>query len=331
MTIEEVFVAVRHVLLHSLIRVDDPELGTLIGWPHFFNDPSAHARPNAIGTAYGLKLMLLLDAQPHAIDPRALATTLWKFRRPDGGWAARTGTGFSLPEVSALVIGALAAAGSGTMELAAACEMFERSLSQGLDPMAIERTYVVSAIIRGLVRVHPQSENLTALRTALLSGAIRGPDQHNLIYWSDRMPRESDEALDLPPSPAHTAQAIVALVRARDVLGEDLQSRITLNQAVRWLASDRRLDNQTEQIRRPARDSQPWDRLTVRHFTAAWVARALLALPTGLPEARSLLTDAVDQVWNYYREGYWEWDDGDRPTWMAYQGTCVLRELASRE
>jgi hypothetical protein len=329
MNVAKAFAACGRTLQDTLVKVNDKHLGPLTGWPHFFNEDKAHRKPTAIGTAYGFKLSMTLGEQYHELDQAALRATLWKLRRPDGGWAARTGTGMRRPEVTALVIGALATGGCRTDELTAAANLFEDGLSHTDDPVAMERTYVVSSMIRGLVRTNPRSARLPELRTALLAGAIKDPAHENLPCWPERM--SADRNQDLSPSTPHTAQAIIALARAGHMLGDDPQTRTTINQALRWLLSRRALDNQTEQIRRFVEDNAPWDTLTVRHFTAAWVARALLLPPPAeIPGIDSFLTDAIRRVWGNYRDGYWEWDGRERPLWMAYQGVCVLHDFALR-
>jgi Trypsin-like peptidase domain len=316
-------------LSHRLVRVTDPELGQLAGWPHFFDEPAAHRRPTAIGTAYGLKLALLLGDQPYGLDHSALAATLWKLRKPDGGWAARTSVGISRPEVTALILGTLAATGWSNAEISDAIDALEAMLSHDEDPVGMERTYVVSAAIRGLLRVRPLSQRLKDLRALLLAGATRDPAQGDLVCWSSRLSAEGRQ--QYAPSPVHTAQAVIALIRTAKMLGEAGQSHEFTEQALRWLSTDRRLDNQDEQIRRFVADNSPWDTLTVRHFTAAWVARALLlASPGDTPQADALLNDAVRRVWQSYRNGIWEWTDHELPIWMSYQGASVLRDYALR-
>lgn len=317
------------MLQESLVQVDDPEVGRLIGWPHFFNEPAAHRRPTAFGTAYGLKLSMVLGGYDYGLDRSQLAATLWKLRRNDGGWAARSGAGVSRPEVSALVLGALASGGFDEAMLDSASRALGEALTPGRDPVAFQRTYVVSAVLRGLLRYRPASGRLAEFRSALLSGAIQDPRHDNLLCWSRRLgTEESDTA---PPSVAHTAQAVVALGRAGQVLGADSRTREVIEQSVRWLRAQRNLSNQTEQIRRYVGDNLPWDTLTVRHFTAAWVARALLLVaadtPTGPDDP---LDEAMRQVQLAYRVGFWEWDDGERPLWMTYQAASVLRDYALR-
>jgi hypothetical protein len=61
------------------------------------------------------------------------------------------------------------------------------------------------------------------------------------------------------------------------------------------------------------------------------VARALLPLPPADPGGIDNLLDvAVRRVWQAQRDGLWEWDNGDRPLWMSYQGACVVRDYAMR-
>jgi Trypsin-like peptidase domain len=313
------------MLRETLVRVHDPDLGTLTGWPHFFNEPPEHRRPTAIGTAYGLKLALLLGDRDSGIDRSALAATLWRLRRKDGGWAARTGSGFSRPEVSALVLGALAACGFDPDKLADAGEAFEQALPPAVDPALVDRTYLLSAVMRGLARAFPHSPTLARLRETLLTGAIHDGD---LLCWPQQL--HADDGRRQTPSAASTAQAIIALVRADQVLGQDTRSKSALDQAVQWLVARKVLANDHEQIRRFVADGQPWELGAVRHFTAAWVARALLAAPGDSQDTEALLEDAARRVWRSYREGCWEWDNGERPLWMAYQGAYVVRDFAMR-
>lgn len=316
-------------LRDTLVVVEDPALGKLVGWPHFFNEPLAHRRPTAIGTAFGLKLTLVLGGYEYGPERSGLATTLWKLRREDGGWAARTGTGVSRPEVSALVLGALASTGFDESQRASADDALESALAESQDPVALQRTYIVSAVMRGLIRSRPTSARLAQLRAVLLSGAIQDPRHGNLLCWASRLATEDGEAG--LPSVAHTAQAVVALIRASYVLGEEARTHNAVLQSVRWLKDRQDLGNQTEQIRRYVRDNEPWETLTVRHFTAAWVARALLLVPgADVLAVDGVLEEAMHRVRSSCHDGLWEWDDGDRPLWMTYQGASVLRDYAMR-
>jgi hypothetical protein len=316
------------LLRESVSQYADGKLGTLVGWTHFLHESKAGLRPTAIGTAYGIKLALVLDEPDGRLDRAALAETLWKLQLPgDGGWAARTGSGIARPEITALVLGALSQAGGDQVRLASAAAAFEAALAPGADPEGMQRTHVVTAAMRGLMRVRPASRRLAELRRALLAGAVQDPENGNLTCWSNLFETAPQQAR--VPSVAHTAMAVIALVRAGQVLNDE-QGQPAIGQAVRWLIAQRDLANVTEQIRRFVNDRHS-DSLTVKHFTAAWVARALLvASPGGQPDADVALTSAVRKVWQAQRDGAWEWDDGDRTLWMMYQGASVMRDYAMR-
>ena len=114
-------------------------------------------------------------------------------------------------------------------------------------------------------------------------------------------------------------------------LGHDTSTRSAQAQAVQWLVARNSLGNHTEQIRRFVSDTHPWELVTIGHFTAAWVARALLAAsPEDLPEASALLGEAVRRVWDSQQNGIWESEDHGGPVWMTYQGARVLRDFALR-
>jgi hypothetical protein len=311
-------------LRESLVIFEDDKLGKLTGWAHFFQETHGRPRPTAIGTAYGLKLALALGEKDGRLSLADLAETLWKLQR-DGGWGARSSRGISRPEVGALIVGALASAGADAGRLAEATGRIKDRLTHDADPDGMERTYVVSAAMRGLLRAAPRSTELVRLRGILLEGTMQDPDHDNLLCWGSRLsPEGSRPQL---PSVAHTAMAVVSLTRTDQIFGTTGASRSALDQALRWLVSRHLLENQIEQIRRVEEN----DSMTVAHFTAAWVARALLTVPAAdIPGADALLYEAVQKVWGSYSEGFWEWEDRDRPLWMAYQGACVMRDYAMR-
>jgi hypothetical protein len=315
-------------LLDTVVIFDDPALGTLTGWPHFFHEAAAGYRPTPYGTAYGLKLAMTLGDQDGRLERAALAETLWKLRRPDGGWASRTQGSVGRPEVTALVLGALFMAGCDYTQLMAAGDLLESMLSSQQDTTAVTSTYIVCTLIRELARVRPRSPLLTQLRTTLLSGAVQDPRHDNLVCWSPRLDPSSFQAAI--PSPAHTAMAVVALARARQVSGDGVRSQSAMEQAVRWLVMDRDLGNRTEQIRRFITEDR-WESLTARLFTAAWVSKALLAFGTDQTEgAESLLDEAIAKVIQAQHGGIWEWEESDRPIWMTYQGISTLHAYALR-
>jgi len=320
------------MLSNTVVKILDDQLGPLTGWSHFFDEgPNADPSPTATGTAYGLKLSMAVGDQQFGLDRGALTSTLWGLRRPDGGWAARTGQGISRPEVTALVVGALAATGDNSAQMTEAVTVLEQEATRSRDPEGMKRTYVVSAAMRGLMRASPESRRLPELRETLLSGAIHDQAHLGLICWSSQLSADGQGAA--APSSVHTALALVALLRAEKAMGADAQAQEYINQGLKWLSLSRNLANQDETIRRSV-NRRSWVASPIRHFTPAWVARALLlASPEDIPEADTLLNEAVRLTWQRYINDRWEWEGPDlpkQPIWMTYQGVCVLRDYALR-
>ena len=322
-----VFRACAQALRETMVTFDDPEIGVLTGWPHFFDEAQARQRPTAVGTAYGLKLALLLGEEDGRLAQPMLADTLWKLRRADGGWATRSGRGIGRPEIAALVLGALSSAGFPPDRLAEAVTGLEAQLFADQDPVGMARTYVVTAVMRGLLRIRPRSRLLAELRTVLLDGAIQDHEHGDLLCWANRL--SSEAGRPRVPSVPHTAMAVVALARTDRVLGASTASQHALDQGQRWLTGRQDLTSRTEQFRRQVQGDRQ-ELATVCHFTAAWVARALLATSPATPDATTLLDEAVHEVWRAFTGGFWEWEEGDRPLWMAYQGASVIRDYAMR-
>ena len=223
------------------------------------------------------------------------------------------------------MLGALASVGSDSTRLAEAGAHLESMIGTGNDPVAITSTYIVSALIRELARIRPQSPLLTQLRTNLLAGAVQDPQQENLLCWGPSLDTGNSQAP--VPTSAHTAMAVLALSRARLVATDGARSQSALEQGARWLTRDRNLENQTEQIRRFVTEDH-WESLTVRLFTSAWVSKAVLAVGTDIPGASDLLEEAVARVIHAQHDGIWEWENSERPIWMSYQGASTVRAYA---
>ncbi|MGW7244791.1 hypothetical protein [Streptomyces decoyicus] len=318
--------------------------GPLTGWPHSLaeNDPPVH--PTAFGTAYGLHLLLDIAPYDGRIRAGQVAETLWRLRLPGGGWAARSQGSGARPEVTAVVLGALARAGADPRLLEAEIRSCEVLWNPDHDASGLANTYVVTNVLRGLLRAAPGSTALDGLREVLVNGATADPARGNHRCWGAALATGRGNPA---PSAAHTARAVVALDRAARVLGEDERQRTVREEGLRWLLAGPAtpaggvadLQNCQEEVRRPDQeDPLHQELLSVRHFAAAWVARALMtdgarkiaAEGVGPAAWEAQLTAAVARVHGMQRGGVWRWDDGPmgHPVWMAYQGLSVLRRHA---
>lgn len=339
-----VFAAAYETLVDQVRVVDDPARGRLTGWTHSLGETTPWP-PTPVGTAYGLHIMLDLGVPDGRLSTGDLVDTLWRLRLPGGGWSARSQGSEARPEVTALVLGALARAGSSGERLAAEVTRCAAAFTRELDPAGRESTHVVTTVLRGLLRAAPGSALLPPLREALVDGAVDDERREHLRCWGYRLHPPYG-----PPSPLHTAQAVVALDRAARVLGETAGARAARQDGVRWLLacpdephhSCLDVENLREEVRRPRTDDPTRQEvLNVRHFTASWMVRALLtpgarevARADGLQvQWRERLDGAVAAVWAGQSGGIWSWDRGDgtelrRPMWMTYQGLSALRAHA---
>ncbi|AZM57979.1 hypothetical protein DMA15_29585 [Streptomyces sp. WAC 01529] len=201
---------------------------------------------------------------------------------------------------------------------------------------------MVTTMLRGLLRAAPHSPDVARLRDELVDRTITDPAREHRRCWGPTLRTPAAR-----PSPVHTAQAVVALDRAARLLEEDTNIRAAREDGVRWLLSCPQplhdvcvdLTNTQEEVRRPHPvDSWRQEVLFVRHFTAAWMVRALLtpgawriAVDEGREEQwHTLLAAAVGSVWRQQDDGIWNWDGHDlgRPLWMTYQGLSALRAHA---
>ncbi|MGC9541396.1 hypothetical protein [Streptomyces sp. UG1] len=344
-----VFAAAYDTLVEQVSVVPDPERGRLTGWPHSLGEDTP-SRPTPVGTAYGLHIMLDLGVPEGRLSTGDLVDTLWRLRLPEGGWSARSQGSEPRPEVTALVLGALARAGASAELLAAEVDRCANGFTRRLDRTGHESTHVVTTVLRGLLRAAPRSDILPVLREALADGAISDPRRDHLRAWGYRLQPPYGS-----PSPLHTAQAVVALDRAARALGEEgdaraARARAAREDGIRWLLSCPDAPHDTcpdlanlhEEVRRPRTDDPTrHEVLNVRHFTASWLARALLspgaleiARAEGLQdELRVRLEGAMAAVWAGQTDGIWRWGPGEsteerRPMWMTYQGLSALRAHA---
>ena len=132
--------------------------------------------------------------------------------------------------------------------------------------------------------------------------------------------------IDPAPSVAHTARAVRVLAGVQAVRPSG-QVQEALEQATAWLVEQRDLHDAYEVLERSVNGGL--EPVHVRHFTAAWVVKALVS--AGVPTVHPSVSNAVAQIWNSYggdAAALWAWENGDLPIWMTFDAIEALR-LAS--
>ncbi|GED90204.1 hypothetical protein [Streptomyces sp. 6-11-2] len=292
----------------------------LAGWSQYLNDH--HVPPTAVGSSYGLRMITAFDIRDPRISRRRVIDSLLALQKPGGGWAASTQRDRGRPEITAWVLAAMFRGGLDNGTKAELVNLLERMLDPQEDPVGMNRTTVLTVAISTLAEVAPASPKLPWLARRLLDGAQREDDEAAPVaHWGENLHSAAKSA-------AHTARAALALHRAAGVLADGAVYRNAARSGVRWLcAADLDVRTTDEQLRRPVDDGTV-DALLIGHFTAAWVARALM-LP-GTPGCEEKLRGAVADILKNYKDGAWRWHDDTRPIWMTYQGTSTLRDFALR-
>jgi hypothetical protein len=298
---------------------------THVGWTHFLDIERLAEQPvTALSTAYGLKGLLLARYRlGGSVDISALRETIWSLSINSGLWSASSRPKVPRPEVSAIVLGALAMAGESRDRLVPSCQKVLDLMEPSVDPVGSHNTYVVSTVVRNLVAVIPYDDRLEGLARRVADNA-RTDEASATSYWTERLGPASAQ-----PSVPNTAQALYAMKCFGSLRPDCMWALRVTRTAVNYLeqvSEAQTLGLVTQQIVRPHRSRQ--DIIVVRHFTAAWVLRALMS--AGADTTTRAALAARDMVLRHRVEndGPWVWEDGCQPVWMAYQGTLALASLA---
>jgi hypothetical protein len=304
-TLFQTFQNVARALRGCLVRDED---GRLMGWPRDLR--GLPGRATSAPTAYGIKTMLLLEDGLSA-DLVPVAESLRKMALPAGGYAGLEQSG-ARPEATAAVLNALRRV-SATEDVEAHVAQMER----GLSDFEKSRPFILTTMLETSLLLKPDSELVETLVESLL--AARRP-YGDFLLW----PEKAEPLLiDPSPSAAHTARAVRALAGVQAIRPSS-QVRETLDQAVAWLMEQRDLRNAYEVIERPVQGGL--EPVHVRHFTSAWVAKALVS--AGVPAAHPSVSNAVAQIWDSYggdTAALWAWDNGDLPIWMTFDAIEALK------
>ena len=307
-TLLQTFQNIAVALRECLVRDAD---GTPTGWPRDLRElPELPGEATPTSTAYGIKAMLLLE-DGLAADLVPVADSLRKMSLRGGGYAGREQSG-PRPEATAAVLNAL--------RRVAATENFDAHIAQmerGLGEFEKARPFILTTMLETSLLIKPGTRLVEILVDSLL--AARRP-YGDVLLW----PEKAEPLLITPaPSVAHTARAVWVLASAQTIQPSD-QVQEALEQAVAWLVEQRDLHNAYEATERPVNGGL--ELVHIRHFTAAWVVKALVS--AGVPTAHPSVANAVAQIWGSYggdTAALWAWDNGDLPIWMTFDAIDALR------
>jgi hypothetical protein len=304
-TLLQTFQNVAAALRGCLVRDAD---GRPMGWRPDLRELPGDA--TATSTAYGIKTMLLLE-DGLAADLIPVTDSLIKMALRGGGFAGHEQSG-PRPEATAAVLSAL--------RRIAATEDFDDHMAQmerGLGDFERYRPFILTTMLETSLLIDPGTSLVTALVDSLL--AARRP-YGDVLLW----PEKAEPLLITPaPSVAHTARAVRVLASVPAIRSSS-QVQEALEQAVAWLIEQRGLHNAYEVTERPVNGGL--ELVHIRHFTAAWVVKALVS--AGVPATHPAVSNAVAQVWHSYggdTAALWAWDNGDLPIWMTFDAIEALR------
>jgi len=304
-TLLQRFQNVARALRGCLIRDAD---GRPTGWPRDLRELTGQA--TAEPTAFGIRTLLLLE-DGLAADLIPVAESLRKMALPSGGYAGLEQSG-ARPEATAAVLGALCRI-AVTDDFEAHIAQMERDLGD----FEKCRPFILTTVLETTLLLKPWTKLVEILVDSLM--AARRP-YGDLLVW----PEKAEPLLiDPAPSVAHTARAVRVLASVQTIRPSS-QVEEALEQAVAWLIEQQDLRNAYEVIERPV-DGR-LEPVHIRHFTAAWVVKALVS--AGVPAAHPSVSYAVAQIWNSYggdTAAVWAWDNGDLPIWMTYDAIEALR------
>ena len=281
--------------------------GVPTGWPPDLRVPG---EATATSTAFGIRTMLLRE-DGLAADLVPVAESLKKMAFTAGGYAGREQFG-PRPEATAAVLNAL--------RRIAATEDFDAHMAQmerDLGDFEKCRPFILATMLETSLLLNPGTTLVETLVDSLL--AARRP-HGDLLLW----PEKAEPFRSAPaPSVAHTARAVRVLAGVQAIRPAD-PVREALEQAVAWLIEQPDLHNAYEVVERELKDRL--EVVHVRHFTAAWMVKALVS--AGVPTSHPTVSNAVAQIWDSYdgtSAALWAWENGDQPIWMTFDAIEALR------
>jgi transcriptional regulator with XRE-family HTH domain len=267
-------------------------------------------KATATSTAYGVRAMLLLE-DGLAADLIPVAESLRRMAVPAGGYAGHAQSK-PRPEATAAVLNALR-----RIDATDGFDDHRAEMERDFGDFEKFRPFILTMMLETSLLLKSGTTLVDTLVESLLD--TRRP-HGDLLLW----PEKAEHSPVVPqPSVAHTARAVRVLASVQAIRPSAKVQR-AIQQAVAWLVEQPDLHNAYEVTERMV-DGKP-ESVHVRHFTAAWVVKALVS--AGVPAAHPAVSGAVARIWDSYGGGtvaLWAWDNGDLPIWMTFDAIEALR------
>jgi hypothetical protein len=294
------------------------------GWNHHLGLPPI----TPVGTAFGLRIMHLIDSSFSLFHSDEILETLWRHRTSDGCWRSQSQQPTGRPEATATVLLALCDQEDWTRARAVR-KPFEQLLEPGRDPALWTYVWSMALAVPALSTIAPDSDLLEVLVRALEDAAVRD-GRGRILYWT-RLSRHAGKEVE--PSPAHTARVLLAMQHCREATDRRLGTPPEeLETPLRWLLGQPRWDNLYEEIRRPTGTGRA-EVLTNRHHTPAWAVRAILEY--GVDPMHGRIRSTVGELYKGHDNGLWDWAAPDgrrvrRPGWATLDALRALEAYVFR-
>ena len=291
------------------------------GWRRDLDDQ--HQGLSAYSTAHALKALTVTGAGDWRIDIRRIRDELHRLELPGGGWSALPRSRLARPEVTAVVLSALADVGEKREYLLERLGLLVETLAWRAEGADWARPYVLATSLLEMSRMPVADSNARTFIGDLVASSMvtaTGRTWPVVVKVSPLTPSGS--------STFHTAASVQALAAwARRLDDDELRDVVAEGRA--WLESsaDLSLDDEEISVERAEGGVEP---LTVKHFVPAWTLRALLVAGSG-PQSPAVAR-ALSETLRYFDRGnrLWRWPQsgGSYPVWMTYHGLSALRAWA---
>jgi len=287
------------------------------GWHRDLDDDSL--RISALSTAFGLRAVMLAGGRDWQVSQPRVREMLRRLELPSGGWSAQDAGPLARPEVTGVVLSALHDAGEDERYIADHIGIVAEALDRRIEGAEPARPYVLASTLLELSRLGLDDEHGRRFAQGLVD--LAEPTDGGHAWPVVVRPRRLGTST---PSTTHTACAVTALTSWARRLNDLRLLEIAMSGRT-WLEghADLGLDDEEIRIERPDGGEE---QQIVRHFTPAWVLRALM--DTGADPMDPLPQAALRAVGSYYSHGdaLWRWpgSGGSFPVWMTWHGLVSI-------